>query len=205
MLASIATTMSMTDFFSTGTNSWLLPLAAMLALLIAWLVYRYVRRSRNSLQRVLNDIAVERFRGLVIPAVSEGEIQIDDLLLTANGLLILEVKEVQGVVFGSDKMQDWTVMSDGRRYTIPNPQPAMFDRIAAVRNVVRQVPVTARVLFMDGAEFTKGVPQLVCDLQQLSDEFSEPDENAAKSKTDAFRPYWERIAKAAISAESGIV
>jgi hypothetical protein len=195
--------MSVSELISTEANPWLLPLAAVLLLLVAWLVYRYVQRSRNSLQRVLNDISVERYRELVIPAAHEGEIQIDELLLTANGLLILEIKTVQGVVFGSDKMQDWTVMNDGRRYTIPNPQPAMFDRIAAVRDVVRQVPVTGRVLFLDGAEFTKGVPRLVCNLQQLYDEFAEPDKNAAKSKTDAFRPYWERLAKAAVSAQHG--
>jgi len=197
--------MSISDFFSAEANPWLLPLAALLLLLVAWLLYRTIRRSRNSLQRVLNDIAHERYRGLVIPAAHEGEIQIDELLLTPNGLLILEIKSVQGVVFGSDKMQDWTVMNEGRRYTIPNPQPAMFDRIAAVRDVVRQVPVTGRVLFLDGAEFTKGVPRLVCNLEQLSDEFAEPDKNAAKSKTDAFRPYWERLAEAAISAEFGAV
>ncbi len=114
---------------------WLPPLAAVLLLLVGWLVYRYIRSSRNALQRVIADIAFERYHGLVIPAAHEGEIQIDELLLTSSGLLVLEVKDVQGVVFGSEKMQDWTVMSEQRRYTIPNPQPAMFDRIAAVRAI----------------------------------------------------------------------
>jgi hypothetical protein len=197
--------MSISEYFPAGAYPWLAPLIALLVLLIAWLVYRQIRRSRNTLARVLADISVERYRGLVIPGAHEGEIQLDELLLTANGLLILEIKDVQGVVFGSDKMQDWTVMSDTRRYTIPNPQPAMFDRIAAVRNVVREVPVTGRVLFLDRAEFTKGVPSLVCNLEQLADEFGESDKNAAKFKTDAFRPYWERLAQAAISAEFGAV
>ena len=197
--------MSISELVPAEANSWLLPLLALLALFIAWLVYRYVRRSRNSLSRVLAEISFERYQSLVIPGAHEGEIQIDELLLTAQGLLILEIKDVQGVVFGSDKMQDWTVMSDARRYTIPNPQPAMFDRIAAVRQVVREVPVTGRVLFLDNAEFTKGVPSLVCTLEQLADEFGEPDKSAAKFKTDAFRPYWERLAQAAISTDLGAV
>ncbi|MBT8088164.1 MAG: NERD domain-containing protein, partial [Gammaproteobacteria bacterium] len=169
--------MSFFDSLAVDSNPWIIPLASLLALLVAWLVYRYVRRSRNTLKRVLEEISVERYRGLIIPGAHEGEIQIDELMLTANGLLILEIKNVQGVVFGSDKMQDWTVMSDSRRYTIPNPQPPMFDRIAAVRDIVRQVPVTGRILFLDGAEFTKGVPSLVCDLKQLADEFGEPDKS----------------------------
>ncbi len=197
--------MSLPEIFSADTYPWLLPLAAVLLLLVIWLVYRYIRASRNELKRVLADIAFERYSGLVIPAAHEGEIQIDELLLTSSGLLVLEVKDVQGVVFGSEKMQDWTVMSEQRRYTIPNPQPAMFDRIAAVRAIVRQVPVTGRIVFLDGAEFTKCVPQLVSNIRQLAEEFGDADKRAATFKVDAFRPYWERIAQAAISAQKGPV
>ena len=191
----------MNEFLNSLSDPWLVGLAAVVILLLVWLLYRYVRAARNRLRRVLDEIAYERRGDLVIPSAHEGEIQMDDLLLTSQGLLILEIKDVQGVVFGSDKMQDWTVMSDDRRYTFSNPQPAMFDRIAAVREIVRQVPVAGRILFLDDAEFTKGVPRLVCTLDELAQEFGEPDKNAAKFKIEAFRPHWELISKAAISAE----
>jgi len=178
----------------------MLPLGGVLAVLVIWLLYRYLRGRGGSLQRVLEDIAFERMQGLIIPSADEGEIQVDHLLLTSQGLLILEIKDVQGIVFGSDKMQDWTVISDDRRFTFSNPQPALYDRIAAVRQIVRQVPVAGRILFLDGAEFTKGVPGLVCDLQELADEFGEPDKKAAKFKIEAFRPHWDLISKAAVSA-----
>jgi len=191
----------MSELLKVAANPWLLPLLIVVALLLAWLIYRYVKASRNSLRRVLKDIAYESFEHLVIPSANEGEIQIDQLLLTSQGLLVLEVKDVAGIVFGSDKMQDWTVMADDRRYTLSNPQPAMFDRIAAVREIVRQVPVAGRILFLDGAEFTKGVPSLVCTLEELAREFGEPDKNAAKFKIEAFRPHWELVAKAAIHVD----
>ena len=192
----------MSELLKVGANPWILPLFAAVALLLVWLIYRYVRASRNSLRRVLEDIAYERFENLVIPSAHEGEIHIDQVLLTSQGLLVLEVKDVAGIVFGSDKMQDWTVMADDRRYTLSNPQPAMFDRIAAVREIVRQVPVAGRILFLDDAEFTKGVPSLVCTLEELAREFGEPDKNAAKFKIEAFRPHWELIVKAAIHVDS---
>ena len=94
-------------------------------------------------------------------------------------------------------MSDWTVIADDRRFTFPNPQPALYDRIAAVRQIVRQVPVEGRVLFLDGAEFTKGVPSLACDLEQLVADFGDSDKSAAKVKIEAFRPHWELIRKAA--------
>lgn len=171
---------------------WLLA-GAVLVLSVVWLLIRRRRGQARSLAKVLNAIAFERLEGLVIPKADEGEIQIDHLILTAQGLLIIEVKDVQGIVFGSDKMQDWTVIGDDNRFTFSNPQPALYDRIAAVRQVVRQVPVAGRIVFLDGANFTKGVPGLVCTLDELLEEFGEHDKAAAKVKIEAFKPHWEQI------------
>lgn len=185
----------MSDILQFDANPWLLPILIVLALLLVWLLYRLIRGRKCDLETVLADISYERIDGLVIPSADEGEILLDYLLLTSQGLLILEVKDVQGIVFGGDKMQDWTVIGDDRRYTFPNPQPALYDRIAAVRQIVRQVPVAGRILFLDGADFTKGVPGLVCSLSELRSEFSEPDKAAAKIKIEAFMSHWEMIRK----------
>ena len=184
----------MTDFFEAP---WTMPLLATALLLVIWFVYRHFFMGGSSLEKALADIGFQRIEALVIPSADEGEIQVDQLLLTSHGLLILEVKDIQGTVFGSDKMQDWAVIAEDRRYTFPNPQPALYDRIAAVRQIVRQVPVAGRVVFLDGAEFTKGTPSLVCDIEQLVADFGEPDKNAAKFKIEAFKPHWELIQKAA--------
>ncbi len=178
----------------------LVSILAVALLFLVWAVYR--RRLRGDrLQKVLNEISHDRIDGLVIPNGDDGEIQIDHLLLTSQGLLIVDIKDVVGTVFGSDKMQDWTVISEERRYTFPNPQTALYDRIAAVRHIVRQVPVEGRLLFLDTAEFTKGVPDLVSDLDTLVEQFGEPDKNAAKFKLEAFKPHWDLIRKAALDAE----
>ena len=178
-------------------SPWLLALIGVGVLMLGWLIYRRFFAKGSALERALSEIAFERIEQLVIPNADEGEIQVDRLLLTSKGLLVLEIKDVQGVVFGSDKMQDWTVIAEDRRYTFPNPQPSLYDRVAAVRQIVRQVPVEGRILFLDGAEFTKGVPEYVTDLAQLVAEFGEPDKSAANYKIESFRPHWELIRKAA--------
>jgi hypothetical protein len=175
---------------------WIL-VGALLVLLVGWLFYRR-HRAGDRLQRILAEISYDRIDELVIPNADEGEIQIDHLLLTSQGLLIVDIKEVTGTVFGSDKMQEWTVISDERRYTFPNPQAALYDRVAAVRHIVRQVPVAGRILFLDGASFTKGTPNSISDLDTLLDEFGEPDKAAAKFKIEAFKPHWDLIRKAAL-------
>jgi len=190
----------MTQILDSVNATWFLP-GLLVLLLVAWLVYRR-RMAGDHLQRVLKDIAFARIEGLVVPDSDEGEIQIDYLLLTSQGLLILHIKDVEGVVFGSDKMQDWTVISRNRRFTFGNPQPALYDRIAAVRQIVRQVPVTGRILFLDGAQFTKGVPSLVCSLDQLVAEFGERDKAAAAKKIEAFKPHWEQLLRRAEEGEA---
>lgn len=166
-----------------------------LLLLLLWLLYRFVRGRGSKFEQVLRDIAYERVHDLVIPNGDDGEILIDQLVLTSQGVLILEVKDVEGAVFGSDKMEDWTVISADRRYTFSNPQHGLYDRIAAVRQIVRQVPVAGRVLFLDGAEFNKGMPGLVSTLDQLQQEFGEKNKKGARSSVEAFMPHWEKISR----------
>ena len=172
-------------------------LVGILLLLLLWLLYRFVKGRGSKLEQVLREIAFERVQDLVIPNGDDGEILIDQLLLTSQGLLILELKDVEGAVFGSDKMEDWTVISAQRRYTFPNPQHGLYDRIAAVRQIVRQVPVAGRVLFLDGAEFSKGMPGLVSTLDQLLEEFGEKNKKSAQVQVEAFIPHWELISRRA--------
>ena len=174
----------------TNPLAWVASVVALAV--VGWLLFG--RRSRpRSLETVLDEIAFERLEGLVIPKVDEGEIQIDHLVLTAQGLVVIDIKDVQGNVFGSNKMDQWTVIANDKRFTFNNPQPALYDRIAAVRQIVRQVPVAGRVVFLDGATFTKGIPNLVCDLDDLQAEFGDWDATAAKVKIEAFMPHWEQI------------
>jgi len=191
----------MSDFLQANAYPLLLP-SLVILLLLVWLIFRVLRGRRGGLRQALEEISFDRIDSLVIPNADEGEILIDYLLLTSQGLLILDVKDVKGAVFGGDKLQDWTVINDERRYTFSNPQPTLYDRIASVRQIVRDVPVAGRILFLDGAEFTKGTPSLVTGLEQLVSEFGEPDKKAAKFKIEAFKPHWDLIRKAALSTRS---
>jgi len=179
---------------------YLLPALFALLLLLLFVIHRYRTAKGPKLSLVLNEIAYERIDGLVIPNTDGGEIQIDHLLLTSQGLLIIDIKDIQGTVFGSNKMQDWAVITENRRFTFSNPQPALFDRIAAVRHIVREVPVSGRILFLDGAKFTKGMPELVCSLADLQADFGEADKSAAKIKIESFRQHWEALNARAVHA-----
>lgn len=174
------------------SDAYLLP-AIIVALLFVWLIVRLLRRNDKGLKRALDSIGYERIESLLIPNTEDGEIHIDHLVLTSKGLLVVDVKDVDGTVFGSDRMEHWTVISEDRRFTFTNPQAALYDRIAAVSQLVQDVPVDGRVMFLDGARFTKGVPNLVCTVGSLIEEFGETDKAASADKIEAFKPQWELI------------
>ncbi len=190
----------MTDFIPPDQYQRIIALGAVALLLVVWLIYRR-RIGGNRLQRVFDEISYDRIDDILIPNGEDGEIHIDHLLLTSRGLLIVDIKDVDGTVFGSDKMEKWTVISATNRFTFSNPQPALQDRIAAVRNIVRQVPVSGRLVFLDGGEFTKGTPELVADIDDLHNEFNEPDKAAGKFKIEAFKPHWDLIRKEVLSEQ----
>ena len=194
----------MSNFLAADSLDTYLPALLLVVLLLALLaVFQRRYKKARRLTKVFAAIAFDRIDALVIPSADEGEIQIDHLLLTSAGLLIVDIKDVSGAVFGSDKMQDWTVISDAHRFTFSNPQHALYDRIAAVRAIVRHVPVTGRILFLDEAEFKKGIPSLVSTLDRLIKEFADKERAVAKAKVEAFKPHWDLIRGKAVTAPSG--
>jgi len=45
---------------------------------------------------------------------------VDFLLLTTRGILVIDLRDVQGNIFGGDQMAEWTVMDGPRRFTFTN-------------------------------------------------------------------------------------
>ena len=135
----------------------------------------YQRRvRRQGLLARLERVAYEAAHQVLVPDGMGGFIHIDHLLLTARGIVLLDTRRVAGLIFGGDQMSEWTVMGR-RRYTFDNPQPALYDRIAAVKALVGDVPVEGRLVFSNHGKFTKGKPKYVSMLDGLEVEFSPAD------------------------------
>lgn len=175
-------------------------LVAMLACLI-W--YRRVRA--GSIHARLESVAQGMLKDFLIPNNNNGEIHIEYALLTTRGIVILNIKNVQGHVFGSDIMNDWTVIDGRQRFTFSNPQEALLDRIIAVRSIAPNVPVKGYIAFTGNALFPKGQPGHVIYIDQLLTELQRERESKAKV-LDAFAPSWELLEKKAVITEvSGLV
>ena len=183
---------------SIGIDPKWIGICAVLLLLAAvcfWGLRAYQRRARRrALLARLERVAFEAVHQVLVPDGMGGFIHIDHLLLTPRGVLVLDTRRVVGLIFGGDQMSDWTVMGRRRRYTFDNPQPALYDRIAAVKALVDDIPVEGRLLFSNVGKFTKGIPKWVLMLDGIEVEFSVVDRSTKSSPAFAhFTESWGRL------------
>jgi hypothetical protein len=178
-------------------QEWIAIGVALLLLAAAgfWGLRAYQRRARRrALLARLGRVAFEAVHQVLVPDGMGGFIHIDHLLLTQRGVLVLDTRRVAGLIFGGDQMSDWTVMGRGRRYTFDNPQPALYDRIAAVKALVGDLPVEGRLLFSNVGKFTKGIPKWVLMLDGIEVEFPVVDRGMqAAPAFGQFTQAWSRL------------
>jgi hypothetical protein len=154
----------------------------------------YQRRARRKqLLARLDRIAYESAHQVLVPDGMGGYIHIDHLLLTPRGLLVLDTRRVPGLIFGGDQMSDWAVIGR-RRFTFDNPQPALYDRLAAVKALAGDFPVEGRLLFSNIGKFTKGMPKYVMMLDGIEVEFPQVDRSLKGSAAlEPFAEVWGRV------------
>jgi hypothetical protein len=168
---------------------------AVVAVVAAWAWRRH--RERRSLDRRLRELSRAVLNDFVLPDGNGGEILIHYALLTAAGIVVLDIKDVDGNVFGSEGMQDWTVIARDRRYTFVNPQPGLWDRVAAIKRLVPEdMPVSGVIAFTGRARFAKGRPLGVVMLEEWLMELATARDQSAESAADQLAS-WDRLREAA--------
>lgn len=123
------------------------------ATLVGWLGETGVgrRMARYAIDAV-HDVILENERGQLT--------QIDHLLLTPAGILVVETKTYSGRLFGRARDKRWTQKSKAGSHAIKNPLHQNFGHVKAVEGVVgNSVPVENCVVVAGSATFPKGQPE----------------------------------------------
>ena len=174
---------------------WAIP-AAIAAAVVALFVWLYLLlrayRYRKAIDAAIANVAYEMLKNVLIPNGNGGQIHVHYLLLTQRGLLVADLLDRPGAIFGGDQMLEWTAIGKKQRYTFPNPQHALYDRIAAVRLLTGEVPVEGRLLFTVRSDFPKGKPRNVLRIDDLTDDFP-PVDKARGNITAAFGDVWANV------------
>jgi len=161
----------------------------------AWRRYRQYR-ARKTLHAAVTGGCADHLIDTLVPDGMGSGFHVDYLLLTLRGVVVIDLRDVRGNIFGGDQMAQWTVMDGARRFTFTNPQSALYDRIAAVKAVAGDVPVEGRIVFTRRGKFPKGLPKWTLMLDALRAEFPAPELDTPPESAARFRESWQRLKQA---------
>lgn len=163
--------------------------------LFVWIFLQFKAfRARRAIDAAIASIAYEMLKNVLVPNGNGGQIHINYLLLTQRGVLVVDLLDLPGAVFGGEQMLEWAAIGKKRRYTFANPQHALYDRMAAVKQLIGEVPVEGRVIFTRRSNFPKGKPRHVVRIDDLADDFPIVD-RVRGNITAAFGDVWDNVKK----------
>jgi hypothetical protein len=155
----------------------------------AWVLRR---RDARRVARVTSG-AADYLRNVLVPDGNGGDYHLDFVLLTSRGVVIIDMRDIPGNVFGGDQMTDWTLMDGPRRTTFANPQSGLYDRIASVKAIAVDTPVEGRIVFTKRAKFPKGLPRFTVMLESVAAEFPRLGAAELEIAVSKYRPGWARL------------
>jgi Nuclease-related domain len=165
------------------------------ALAFGWRWYRRYR-ARKALRAAVTAGSADHLVDTLVPDGMGGGFHVDYLLLTLRGVVVIDLRDVPGNIFGGDQMAEWTVMDGPHRFTFTNPQSALYDRIAAVKAVAGDVPVEGRIVFTRRGKFPKGLPKWTLMIDALRSEFPAAEFEPPAEGVARYREAWARLKEA---------
>jgi len=143
-----------------------------LVVIVIFMIVRFRRSVKFRLKKQLAPYNNE-IRKIVIPDGIGGELEIEHLIASDHGLLLIQTLSMEGNVFGAENMQHWSlVMKNGKRYKFNNPLQHLSISRQALKLLAPNVPVFAQIVFSSDTQFPKGIPDEISTLNTLSNNLS---------------------------------
>jgi hypothetical protein len=102
----------------------------------------------------------------------DGTTQIDHILLTKKGILVIETKNYSGWIFAETEDSTWTQVTGQNKNTFQNPLRQNYKHWLAVQSVLPFLPqeiMQSIVVFTGNAQFKTDIPEGVLFLDELKD------------------------------------
>jgi hypothetical protein len=195
-----------TGITGVGPAKFLFTLAAALFLTLIFRstanhLTRYVT-ARIGQQRIRSALAKRSpnvLHNFILPGAYGGLAKLDHAVLTAGGILCIQTKHFNGVVFGDENEPQWTNVDGVTRRRFLNPLIQNEGRVRALKKVVPDVPVANLVIFTGSVEFTSPLPNNVIHVDQLASYVAKF--VFGPSKIDDWHAVWLTVNAAAMTDE----
>ena len=134
--------------------------------------------SEWKLNRLLKNIGYSSLHNVVISDDLDGQIFIENLILTKNKILLLGVKKYRGLIFAADKIDYWTQVLNNKSYKFENPLRQLESDALTLNSKIESSKIEEKVLFIKGSEFPKGKPDnviVISELKKMNENYNADD------------------------------
>jgi len=152
------------------------------------------------IRRALDKRSPNVLHDFILPGAYGGLTKIDHAILTAGGILCIQTKHYNGLVFGGEDEAQWSNVDGTIKRRFLNPLIQNEGRTRALQNVLSDVPVANLVVFTGKVEFPTPPPKNVIRVSQV-------DSYIAKfvfgpSKVKDWEAAWLTVKSAALTDEA---
>lgn len=119
------------------------------------------------IRRALGARSPDVLHDFILPGAYGGLVKIDHAILTAGGILCIQTKHYNGIVFGAEDEPQWTNVDGTVRRRFLNPLIQNEGRTRALRSVLPDVPVDNLVVFTGKVDFPTPPPKNVIRVAAL--------------------------------------
>jgi hypothetical protein len=119
------------------------------------------------IRRALDKRSPEVLHDFILPGAYGGLKKIDHAILTAGGILCIQTKHYNGIIFGAEDEPHWTNVEGVSRRRFLNPIFQNESRTRALQDVVSDAPIANLVVFTGSVEFPTPPPKNVIHVRDL--------------------------------------
>jgi hypothetical protein len=122
---------------------------------------------KSRIRKILNSRSPDVIEDFILPGAYGGLTHIDHAILTSGGILCIQTKHYNGVVFGGPDEPQWTNVDGIQRRKFLNPLIQNEGRARALQKVIPDVPVASLIVFTGAVQFTSPVDANVIHVRKL--------------------------------------
>lgn len=177
--------------------------AVILLAAVSWYGWRRMQKGRHQrhVESVVRSLGLPTIRDAVFPDGLDGLAFIDYLLLVPGGVIVLDVENSEGHLFGGESVDQWSQVINNRTYKFHNPLYANQTKCQAVKWNVENMAQQEQdvhwqtygwVVFSNAGNFPKGIPGHVSMVDDLADKLA-PLINGSETLKPGTRRIWDAL------------
>ncbi len=152
------------------------------------------------IRRALEARSKDVLHDFMLPGAYGGIARIDHAIMTAGGILCIQTKHYNGIVFGEADEPQWTNVDGVTRRRFLNPLIQNEGRTRALQKIVPDVPVANLIIFTGSVDFTSAPPKNVIRVGELESFISKY--IFGPSKVEDWDAVWMTLQSAAMTDEA---